>query len=204
MKEKLKVQISVLNQGMIRTELSNLLLKIFLTNQDYEIYIEYPNLKPIQNNRNDIVKRFLKTDRDFLLMIDSDIVPNKNPLELIQYNKDIIGLLCPTWKNNEIVWLAMDKINDGWKMSAKLNNKGLVKIDAIGTGAILIKRKVLEVVKTPFSILWNKDGTMDTGLDFAFCDKAVKLGYKIYFHSDYYCSHYMYFNYLNLALRDKK
>ncbi len=199
-----KIQISILNQGTMRVELNNLLLKMFTENKEYELHIEYPNLKPIQANRNDIVNRFLKTDRDYLLMIDGDIVPKKNPLDLIKYDKDVIGLLCPTFKNTEMIWLAMDKTKNGWTMSKKLNDEGLIEIDAIGTGCILIKRRVLEKIKAPFNVIWNDDGTMDTGLDFAFCDKCKKENFKIYFHSDYFCSHFMNFDFLNVALQGRK
>ena len=199
--KKKQIQISILNQGWLRTELTALLLKILSINIIYDVYIEYPRLKPIQHNRNDIVKRFLQTNRDFLLMIDSDIVPTKNPLDLVQYNKDVIGLPCPTWKENEVTWLVMDKVEGGWQMSSKLNNKGLVEVDAVGSGAILIKRKVLENIKEPFSVLWDKDGLMDTGLDILFCEKAKKKDFSIYFHSEYTCSHFMDFDYLRLALK---
>ena len=196
-----KIQISILNQGTMRVELTNLLLKMFVKNKEHTLHIEYPNKKPIQENRNQIVKRFLETDKEYLLMIDSDIVPNKNPLDLIKCDKDVIGLLCPTWKKDSVIWLAMDKHKEKWKMSPKLNNKGLNKIDAIGTGCILIKRRVLEKIQAPFNVIWNDDGTMKTGLDFAFCDKCKEEGFNIYFHSDYYCSHFMDFNFLNIALQ---
>jgi len=201
--KKPKVWLAVLNQGWIRTELTNYLISLSHDNRVI-LKITYPNLKPIQNNRNFLVAQFLKSDFEWLIQIDSDIVPHKNILDLVFMNKDIIGLPCPTWKEDEVMWLVMDKAKNGWKMSKKLNDEGLVEVDAVGTGAIVIKREVLEKVKAPFSVVWNEDGTMNTGLDFAFCDRAKSAGHKIYFHSDYYCSHYMDFDFLRLGLSKSK
>ena len=62
------IQISVLNQGNVRLEIADMLLKLS-RQEKYKINIEYPTKKPISYNRNDICKRFLETDYDYLLMI---------------------------------------------------------------------------------------------------------------------------------------
>ena len=66
------IYLSVLNQGEIRTDLSQL-INLLIQNDSYRLMLTYPNAKPIVNNRNTIVQKFLATDCDYLMMIDSDM-----------------------------------------------------------------------------------------------------------------------------------
>jgi len=64
-------------------------------------------------------------------------------------------------------------------------------VEAIGTGCLLIKRHVFEKVKVPwFEYQWNgdPDGKMITE-DLVFCEKAKKLGFKIYCDGTIKCGH---------------
>jgi len=62
-----KIYVAVLNEGEIRVELTRVINHL-LTSDKYELILEYPANKPITFNRNEIVKRFLSTDADYLLM----------------------------------------------------------------------------------------------------------------------------------------
>ena len=68
--------------------------------------------------------------------------------------------------------------------------RGLLEVDAVGSGVMLIARRVLEKVKIPFERKWNDEGVPIKGLDFYFCDKAKALGFKIFVHWEYLCSHF--------------
>ena len=75
------VYIAVLNQGEIRVELAQILIRMSARN-DYNVYITMPGEKPISNNRNKIVLDFLKRKEfNYLLMLDGDIIPPVNLLE---------------------------------------------------------------------------------------------------------------------------
>jgi len=88
---KRAVMIAVLNQGEIRPELSQILME-YVSQNKYELGITYPAWKPITQNRNKIVQDFLsKPQYDYLIMIDSDNVPPINLLDLVDFQKDIIG-----------------------------------------------------------------------------------------------------------------
>ena len=93
-----KIYLSILNEGWIRSELSIKLIR-WLRESKHSIHYEASYLRPIAHNRNTIVKRFLESDRDYLIQIDSDTVPPKNPLDLIDVmvEKDIHFLSCPVW-----------------------------------------------------------------------------------------------------------
>lgn len=187
--KKLKVYIAVLNQGSIRPELANLLIH---TTHDprYQVKITYPGDRPIANNRNKIVLKFLEGDWDYLLMLDDDTVPHRSPLDLIDADKDIIGYPYPQWNEGDIYWLAMDQDGDGYKPIPPERRHGLQQVDAIGTGCILIKRKVLEEVRAPFMRKWSEDGIAELGLDFYFCQKAKDAGFEVWCDWRAPCSHF--------------
>jgi len=183
-----KVYIAVLSLGYIRQELAIALLKISGDNR-YEKQIQFHGLRPSAHNRNSIVKEFLKTDCDYLLCIDHDNIPINNPLDLVELDKDVIGCPYPQVKNGEIGWLVMNKVPDGYRQVSVENAVGVQEVDAIASGVMLIARRVLEKVKTPFERKW-KDGQAVKGLDFYFCDKARDLGFKVWVAWDYVADHY--------------
>ena len=187
--KKQKVYIAVLNQGSIRPELANLLIH---TTHDprYQVKITYPGDRPIANNRNKIVLKFLDGDWDYLLMLDDDTVPHRNPLDLIEHDKDIIGYPYPQWNERDIYWLAMDQDGDGYKPIPPERRHGLQQVDALGTGCILIKRNVLEAVRAPFMRKWSEDGIAELGLDFYFCQKARDAGFEVWCDWRAPCSHF--------------
>jgi len=199
-KEKKKVLITVCNEGKMRVELSNVLTTM-THDRRHDIKIIYPNLRPYENNLNTAVKeKFLSNDYDYMLIIDNDNPPINNPLDLVELDKDIIGLPTPQWnesdKNFPIYFVAMERVPEGYKEFK--NKKGLQEVDAVGSGCVLIARRVLEKVKAPFLREWDEDGRMNYGGDFTFCKKAKEQGFKIYTHYDYPCSHFKELNLLDI------
>jgi len=189
MKNK-SIYIAVLNQGGIRVELVNLLSKIERQGK-YKLMITYPAKKPISYNRNLICKRFLTTDCDYLLMIDGDCVPTDKILNLADYDKDIIGGTCFGFVNKMIVPFCMEKRQDGRYDVVKTNlNSGVVEVDAIGSGVMMIARRVLEEMPHPFRNEYDPEGIKTIGLDFNFCKRAKALGYKVWCDTDMLVSHW--------------
>lgn len=202
-----KIWVSILNQGEIRPELSELVSRM-RQHPLHQVHVEYPSLKPIAHNRNSIVKRVLASDADFLLMIDDDITPSRNPLDLVTLDKDILGLPCYSWNpsvnpESPLYLVIMEYVGEkqAHRPALMRNDAGLTRltakgkpIDAVGTGAILIARRVLEQVTAPFERFWDEDGIQQMGLDFAFCLKARQLGFEVWTHMDYLCGHWVTLN----------
>jgi hypothetical protein len=186
------IQISVLNQGNVRLEIADMLLKLS-RQEKYKINIEYPTKKPISYNRNDICKRFLETDYDYLLMIDGDCIPEKlnRILDMADYDKDIIGATCFGFVKEMIIPFAMKQRKDYSYdvMDTDLNN-GVVEVDAIGSGVMMIARRVLENMPHPFRNEYDPEGIKMKGLDFNFCRRAKLLGYKVWVDTDNLSSHW--------------
>lgn len=188
------VYIAVLNQGNIRPELSYLLTDLTHQNK-YRLYLTYPAGKPISHNRNTIVQDFLKRpEYDYLLMLDGDIIPPLNVLDLVDYQKDVMGAVCFAYMDNSIVPLVLesnpDKNAKPYIVKQINGDEGLIEVDAIGSGLIIMSRKVLEQVKAPFSNNYDENGIKTLGLDLSFCKKAKELGFKVWCHLDFVCSHW--------------
>ncbi len=189
------IYLSILNQGEIRTELLHWVMHI--QKQDrYNIMISTPADKPISSNRNKIVQKFLADkEMDYLMMIDSDIVPPINVMDLVDFQKDIISPICFILNKNQIIPLVMKKRPDGmWSPLDITKLNGLIEVDAVGTGCIILSRKVVEAIQYPFKNDYDADGIKRFGLDFNFCQRAKKLGYKIFCHLDYSCQHWISFD----------
>ena len=83
----------------------------------------------------------------------------------------------------------MDKVKDGYRQVPLEKRGGLQEYDAVGTGCIVIARRVLETIKEPCSPKWE-NGLMILGRDFYMCEKAKKVGFKVWAHWDYLCDHF--------------
>jgi len=184
------VYLAILNQGVIDKELAKI-INVVIQEDAYRIHLSYPTGKPISNNRNTIVQKFLATDCDYLMMIDSDIIPPPNILKLVDFDKDIITPLMFVYQKGELLPLFLKRHQDGfYDPDDYLEKTGLVEIDATGTGCIVIKREVLEKIKYPFRNEYDVDGVKVLGLDFNFCKRAKELGYKSWVHLDYVAGHH--------------
>jgi GT2 family glycosyltransferase len=187
-----KIQISILNQGGINTKLVSQIQEIANTNM-YPISIGYPAGKPITHNRNKIVKEFLESDFDFLLMMDGDCPPDdvEKMIEMADYDKDIIGGLCFGYLKEMIIPFAMKKNEQGTYDMADLGiRSGIQECDAIGSGNMMIARRVLENMPFAFKNEYDTEGIKIKGLDFNFCERAKEMGYKVWANTDLLCSHY--------------
>jgi hypothetical protein len=186
------IYLAVLNQGEIRTDLTQV-LNMLIQHESYRIHLSYPTAKPISNNRNMIVSKFLATDCDYLMMIDSDIIPPMNILQLADFDKDIITPLMFVYQKGMLLPLFLKKNKDGiYDVDNYLEKTGLQKIDATGTGCIIIKRKVLEhpALKYPFRNEYDADGIKTRGLDLNFCSRAKEVGFDSWVHLDYLADHH--------------
>ena len=145
--------------------------------------------RPIPSNRNRIIKKFLETDNDYLMMVDSDITPPKNILAILNSNKEIISPMCFVMKDVDKITNAVNKVKREYKVITEFD-KGINEVDAVGTGCIFIKRNIIEKMKKPlFKYKYNKEGILSNGEDFNFCDNAKKEGFKIFYDTRYIVNH---------------
>ena len=161
----------------------------------YEIRFSTPSHVPYINNLHRCIQDFLKHGDDFWLTMDADNPPMNNPLDLVELNKDVIGLPTPVWHSEvrgDRPWFfnAMDSVGGEYRPHEIC--EGLQEVDAVGSGCLLIARRVIEKLRwqQPFMRQWLPDGTTGLSSGFSFCKKAKDAEFKIWAHHDYLCHHF--------------
>jgi hypothetical protein len=136
--------------------------------------------------REEFAQHMLDLDCDYLMMIDDDmLVPVDLFEKLFRHNKDIVAPIA--FQRRKPYLPVIYKQKSGWDEVRKeryfaneiIKNypkDTLFKCDAVGFGAVLIKRWVIEKMQTPRFM-----STCPTGEDILFCYNArEQLGAEIY------------------------
>lgn len=174
----------------------------------------------ISRARNNLAADFLKSDCTHLLFLDTDLSFNPDMIvEMIAAEKDVIGGAYPKKMINKEAVEARAKqdmfdMYYGCKPVLNFNansgrvNDGLVEVHDVGTGLMLIKRKVLEKMTKSrlvekyvsnhddsrgeprwdfFPVKVHKEGDAKVLLseDYMFCRNWQKMGGKIFAHITY-------------------
>ncbi len=198
MPDDARVLVAVPNQQWVHTQVAVALIRFARAKG---VVIMLPNHRPVENNRNVIVQEFLKGPYQWLFMMDDDNPPINDPLELIQYDKDVMILPTPIWHNRRedlqkakpmFLLNALDQMGQGYVAHAP--QQGLQQVDSGGTGCLLIHRRVLEKFREekviPFERYVDEEGIVVLGSDLSFCEKVKEQGFTIWAHYDYPCMHY--------------
>ena len=156
-----------------------------------------PHIMPYRvtnQSRNLLVHKMLNGPWTHILMLDSDMVFPAGTLgRLLSHDVDIVG------------GFYLRKVRGNLPCAARFGDDGrpmsvwpmptLEEVDAIGTGAILIKRKVFEDIEPPWfeyrpvEPSWDDSKVEQISEDYVFCDKARDAGYKIYVDGSLICGH---------------
>ena len=206
-----KVLVTVPNIHWIHRHVVHSLLALQVDRR-YRLRIELPCNKPYENNQHHIVEDFLKGDDEFWLSIDADNPPLNNPLDLVQLDRDVVGLPTPVYHwtgqsgERPIYWNVYKKSlkDDGYHEHQ--DRTGLQRVDAIGTGCFVIARRVFEhpaLQQGAFARKLNANGTVHKGNDISFCERATEAGFEIYAHFDYPCRHFCEIDLHDMALAIK-
>lgn len=156
------------------------------------------NERPTDYNRNVIVEEFLKTDNEYLMMVDSDIAPPLNAPDMALNKLPICAAFAQMNNKGDVQPVGMMKSEkDGHTMFAvpqfmfpdKLMEEKAYAVDAVGTGCIMIRRDVLENMEPPWFSFEHDPKTkkLTRGEDFYFC---LKSGVKVYMDTRFKCKHF--------------
>ena len=139
----------------------------------------------VQYAREIFAKSVLEMDADYLFMIDDDMMaPPDLFYQLAQNDKDICAALAFTRNpdHKPVIYDVIEGFDPITKKEFYFNRfsmnyprNTLVQCDAVGFGAVLIKRKVIEAMKEPRFM-----GLTGCGEDITFCHKAKKLGFEVW------------------------
>lgn len=189
--------------GRLQAELASNLLN-WKSSKKYgvEVYHER-NSSPVSVAQNRIVKEFLSTNFDYLLLLESDLIPPPNrvcpssALDLTEFNVNIVNGLCFICARGDpfIGMAAAASRSDGIQCSSlseeELFPPRLIGVDCTGTGCMMIERKVFEKLEEPyFKFEFNEAGDeVVKTQDYYFSLKAKEKGFGVFVHSGFRCLH---------------
>lgn len=127
----------------------------------------------VANSRNQCVAAALRTECDKLLMIDSDMTfPHDTLVRLLSHGVDIVGgVYVRRGTKNEIIGAP----------KAAGDYDGLVAMNQLGTGCILIDMKVFSALPKPwFRTPPDESIGANIGEDVQFCRDVTARGYDLW------------------------
>lgn len=146
--------------------------------------------------RNNIAKRAIEMNADYVLWLDSDMIFNPDTLiKLMAHMKDknidmISGLyfrrvapFTPVLFDR----LDIDEAQRCYWTEFKEIPDHVFEVGACGFGCVLMRSEVLFDVQAKYGTMFAPIG--NTGEDLAFCWRARQCGYKIYCDPDIPCGH---------------
>lgn len=173
----------------------------------------------IISSRNKILEYVLKNNYDYVLIMDSDVIPSKNIIEeLLKCNKDIVSGLYFNYfvdskgKSNFLPVAYMPitkkefenfrkKVNLPPAVKSHLDLRGhltkqevesnkLLKVLIPSAGCMLISKKVIENKKIRYGLLdTQRFGNIHTTDDVYFMTKAKEAGFDAYCYTKIKCEH---------------
>ncbi|KKK72141.1 hypothetical protein LCGC14_2906870 [marine sediment metagenome] len=162
----------------------------FLRKQHYDIFFASEGISATIA-RNIVCRHFLKGTWSHLFFIDDDIRPPEHVIDtLLGYEKQVICANYLLFLDGHLHPAAYKKAKDTYE-SYCMGEIGMKEVDAIGLGACLIEREVIEkaMAKDCFTFEYDEDGYLSKGEDITFSECVKKLGYPIHYDFNTMCRH---------------
>jgi hypothetical protein len=160
---------------------------------------------------------FLESDSDWLLTLDDDIeLPEDGLTKLLEADKDCIGG----------IYRLKGKMTSNpyairWQPGQQVDIDEIAEVTYLSTGCMLYKRSFIEDLVSKYPDLYFNENMTDRQVsalympyiyngeylseDWAFCQRAMDVGYKMYVHGGVHCVHWGMapFKIEDLTLEDK-
>lgn len=139
----------------------------------------------IQANRDEIVKQMLDTGSQWLFMVDDDHTFDRRLLiSLLDRHVDVVGALALARTPPYFV-CAFEECSSRTGISrgvsiADLEFGSLKEVAAVGTGAILIRRHVLEALEPPWFVMTHDEHGVNVSEDVVFCERVRDAGFHVF------------------------
>lgn len=136
--------------------------------------------------RQNLVEGAIKVDVDYVLFIDSDMMFPADLLHLLMdAEKNVVACNCPT-KSLPSNSTARVYSPEGMKsVYTEFDSTGILEVDRIGTGVMLVKTSVFKKLQRPFfRVGWDSGRKEFIGEDWEFCRVLKASGEKLYIQQD--------------------
>ena len=137
----------------------------------------------IVRGRTALVQRMLASDSEWLLFLDDDhVFPTDLLTNLLAHEQPIVGSL---YLRRQVPFAPLafsERLSDTTYQAidlSQLPEEGLLRVQAVGTSGLLVRREVFEAIETP----WFEYGATerwDASEDIIFCEKAQEKGFPVY------------------------
>ena len=180
----------------------------------------------VSRARNNCLAKFLQTDCEWFFTLDDDIaIPPDTFVKLIEADKNMIGGFYRLKKSppSDKEWQLGEMLAFRGENDFDLGTDKPVKVKYISTGCVMHKRSFIEemVAHYPELLYQDNDGgtrwalyqpyVFDNGdfleylsEDWAFCQRALDKGYKLYMHTGVLCEHWGLYKYAIPELMNAK
>lgn len=137
----------------------------------------------IDANRDALVQEALKMNTDYVLFLDDDqTYPKETPEILMGYDKDIVGGITPRKETaTPMIWDYNDRVEIWNSLGGR---KGLVKVDGMGMGGVLIKADVFPKLQYPYFKRDSGQTYNGCGEDIAFYLQCKDAGVEVWADTD--------------------
>jgi len=161
---------------------------------------------------------FLQSDCEWYFTLDDDVeLPSHAMVKLIEADKDIIGGIYRLKSTNVTRNpFAVRFLNEDRHIEADQ----IIQVQYVSTGCIMHKRSFIEKLVSQYDELYYHANLTTNKVpalylpyiyhneylseDWAFCQRAMDMGHKIYMHSGVQCGHWGLFNYKFDQLTDEE
>lgn len=176
MTDKPSVLVAMPAGDMIPTVFASYLLQIMSVSQKATVFANFCLGSVIHTNRNLLVREAFDNDIDYIFFLDTDIVGPPDIIDrLLSHGKDIVG---GTYRQRKVPFTLLGNQVD------HTDTGPLREMVRLPGGCLLVKTSVFEKMTKPYFEFTWPDGGTETSEDYVFCDKARKLGYKIWMDAD--------------------
>lgn len=116
-------------------------IELLRNNIEFDYFIK-PSGSLLVAERNSIIKKFIESDCDFIMLIDADISwPQEAIVRLLSYNKDFISVCYPARGMESFIFRPITKENGSMDYD---ESNGLLKMDYVPSGFMLISKEGIE------------------------------------------------------------
>ena len=148
--------------------------------------------RPVDYARNCVVKEFLASTCEWLLMLDNDMVPPVNLLDMVDRAGDRMDIVVPRFYRAEAGPCDGVRLKLCWEsFSGELAQNEWRELVCAGTGVMFVRRRVFERMGKQgwFRFIYDADGKITISEDVAFCQKARQAGFSVWGNQRFEADH---------------